>query len=561
MNHSEKKTQKHKQQLYGSIEKFSMEMAKELIKTSATPPDILDNKDSANKIDSDIYEKRQIEDDIKSKGSYPSQRITSSYADTTTNKMKQTPSNNFDTTFKQCNINISSTNNSPNQQRIATNNTKQSNTRNKTPNHNLTASTSYDITGSKVEIIIKPCDDSFDYNNTSQNENEVCNPNVFDLSIKNNNLLARTSQSKTRNKYSNSNNKYLNKRLTFYEKSLKHKERHENEIEILKRKALKKEDKSLMFHDENKIVRNQSYMNIPIYERGIELHHKKLLKVELNEKMNINKDRNLCVIGNKKQPQHIIDKFIKEQFDWKEKINMKHKGKIALQTNNKSFDKQLLSENEIKRNLIKEIKTNNKISFKSKPKNKMPLTTGNNKCNKIQKGNNKLKIENQSIFMFNFEQRDITKSGNITTSSLNATSRSKDRSKTKTRKKYHHSQNHYNNMNIQSISLSSRFSKESIHKKAEIIKNDFNNQTDIKGKQINYTPSIVIGLNKKNNSTLNINRQDCQYVQSSNNISSSSVIPNNYNNNSINTQPLPFSKNNNNNSITTNNNNILISNN
>jgi hypothetical protein len=67
-----------------------MEMAKELIKTNATPSDILDNKESPNKIDSDIYEKRQVEDDIKSKSSYPSQRITSSYVDTTTNKMKQT---------------------------------------------------------------------------------------------------------------------------------------------------------------------------------------------------------------------------------------------------------------------------------------------------------------------------------------------------------------------------------------------------------------------------------------------------------------------------------------
>ena len=161
-----------------------MEMAKELIKTNTTPLDILDNKESPNKIDSDIYEKRQVEDDIKSKGSYPSQRITSSFADTTTNKVKRSSSNNFDTTFKHCNINVSSTNNSPNQQCVITNNTKQSNTRNKTPT-NITASTSYDISGGNLEIIIKPCDDSFEGNNTSQNDNEVYNPNVVDLSIKN----------------------------------------------------------------------------------------------------------------------------------------------------------------------------------------------------------------------------------------------------------------------------------------------------------------------------------------------------------------------------------------
>ena len=438
----------------------------------------------------------------------------------------------YNNTFKNINIVISSTNDSldpqSNSQLLFQSNQKHSSersnkksARSKTCNHNVTASTTLNIHNNSnslenIEVIIKPCDDS-EENSFIGNNGSFVDKNRNDFYDKNNNLFARTPNYLTRN---NSVTYNKNHNLTFYEKSLKYKEKHDNELESLKKKYQKKDEKEQTITPKKRIfTKSNSTSHIPIYKRGVELYKKKQIEIAINEKNKIKNELNLCKIGNKKKPKHIIDKFIQKQFEWNAHMNMKKREQIIIhselnvdincntkktktnvnkQTNHstKYINNKLYNDAEIRSKHIEELKIKYQPSFK--PKTNTSLIS-KIKGNKNKNDKNKNVVQYNKVFMFNFEQKEGDKHTQL---HLSPSSSIIEQSSVGNIGVYEGEKNKYSNC----------LSKES--------------SSNIK--IYNIRPKYI-GLKKKSLSTKNLHEKDYLYVTSSGNCSSLSLIHSNSN--------------------------------
>lgn len=475
-----------------------------------------------NNVNNDLFEHSQLPVFEEDNESNDSSSVTNKNC--INNSANKNPNNN---TFKNINIVISSTNDSldpqSNSQFLFQSNQKHSSersnkksARSKTGNNNVTASTTLNIhTNSNslenIEVIIKPCDDS-EENSFIGNNGSFVDKNRNEFYDKNSNLFARTPNYLTRN---NSVIYNRNHNLTFYEKSLKYKEKHDNELESLKKKYQKKDEKEQVITPKKRILtKSNSTSHIPIYKRGVELYKKKQIEIAINEKNKIKNELNLCKIGNKKKPKHIIDKFIQKQFEWNTHMNMKKREQIIIHAelnadincNNKKtktnvnkqinhstkyISNKLYNDAEIRNKHIEELKIKYQPTFK--PTTNTSLIS-KIKGNKNKNDKNKKVAQYNKVFMFNFEQKEGDKqtqlhlsrsSSIIEQSSVGNIGVNKD------------VKNKYSNC----------FSKES--------------SNNIK---INNIRPKYIGLKKKSLSTKSLHEKDYLYVTSSGNCSSLSLI-------------------------------------
>lgn len=475
-----------------------------------------------NNVNNDLFEHSQLPVFEEDNESNDSSSVTNKNC--INNSANKNPNNN---TFKNINIVISSTNDSldpqSNSQFLFQSNQKHSSersnkksARSKTGNNNVTASTTLNIHNNSnslenIEVIIKPCDDS-EENSFIGNNGSFVDKNRNEFYDKNSNLFARTPNYLTRN---NSVIYNRNHNLTFYEKSLKYKEKHDNELESLKKKYQKKDEKEQVITPKKRILtKSNSTSHIPIYKRGVELYKKKQIEIAINEKNKIKNELNLCKIGNKKKPKHIIDKFIQKQFEWNTHMNMKKREQIIIHSelnadincNNKKtktnvnkqinhstkyISNKLYNDAEIRNKHIEELKIKYQPTFK--PTTNTSLIS-KIKGNKNKNDKNKKVAQYNKVFMFNFEQKEGDKqtqlhlsrsSSIIEQSSVGNIGVNKD------------VKNKYSNC----------FSKES--------------SNNIK---INNIRPKYIGLKKKSLSTKSLHEKDYLYATSSGNCSSLSLI-------------------------------------
>ena len=481
------------------------------------------NIKSLNNVNNDLFEHTQLPVFEEDNESNDSSSVTNKNC--INNSANKNPNNN--NTFKNINIVISSTNDSldpqSNSQFLFQSNQKHSSersnkksARSKTGNQNVTASTTLNIHNNSnslenIEVIIKPCDDS-EENSFIGNNGSFVDKNRNEFYDKNSNLFSRTPNYLTRN---NSVIYNKNHNLTFYEKSLKYKEKHDNELESLKKKYQKKDEKEQVITPKKRILtKSNSTSHIPIYKRGIELYKKKQIEIAINEKNKIKNELNLCKIGNKKKPKHIIDKFIQKQFEWNAHMNMKKREQMIIHSelnininyNNKKtktnvnkqinhsskyINNKLYNDAEIRNKHIEELKIKYQPSFK--PKTNISLISKiKGKKNKNDK--NKKVVQYNKVFMFNFEQKEGDKQTQLHLSPSSSI--------------------------IEQSSVGNIGVNEGVKNKYS---NCFSKETSNINKINNIRPKYI-GLKKKSLSTKGLHEKDYLYVTSSGNCSSLSLI-------------------------------------
>ena len=507
----------------------SSQHVQELLSIKQIPNLINSNTKVLNNVNGDLFEHTQLpvfEEDNESNDS--STKTNNNCINSSANK---NPNNNV---FKNINIVISSVNDSldpqnnsqnlfQSNQKLCSERSNKKSSRSKTGNHNLTASTTLNIHNNSsllenIEVIIKPCDDSAE-NSFIGNNGSFVDKNKNEYYVKKSNLFSEIPNYITRN---NSVICNKNHNLTYYEKSLKYKERHDNELESLKKKYQNKDEKEQTITPKGRILtKSNSTSHIPIYKRGVELYKKKQLEIALNEKIKINEELNLCKIGTKKKPKQIIDKFIQKQFEWNAHINMKKRKQMIIhselnvdincnnqktknsankQTNHstKYISNKLYNDAEIKNKHIEELKIKYQPSFKPKTNTSfISKIKGNNNTS----DKNKKVVQYNKIFMFNFEQKEGDK----------------------------HTQLHLS----PSLSVIEQRStgnipvnEGTINKYSNCLSKESSNNI----KTNNIRPKYI-GLKKKSLSTKNVQEKDYLYAPSSSNCSSLSFIHSHSNSN------------------------------